>query len=90
MVYVAGYLIHTVLRKKHCEDCAVALLKENSEMLENSEALLLNKNYGCSSTITFLKRPADTFIEVVSFMLNKFNVLFNQWKNVGREVFCNH
>ncbi|KAK9681016.1 hypothetical protein QE152_g38646 [Popillia japonica] len=45
VVYVAGYLIHTVLRKKHCEDCAVALLKENSEMLENSEALLLNKNY---------------------------------------------
>ncbi|KAK9679888.1 hypothetical protein QE152_g39583 [Popillia japonica] len=62
VVYVAGYLIHTVLPKKPCEDCAVALLKENREMLENSEALLLNKNYGCSSTITFLKRPADTFV----------------------------
>ena len=78
--YVAGYLVHKQLNKLNCEHCLKNLLKTSDELLEKSEAFILNKDYGCSDNIDFLKRPSEQFLNITTWMLNRFNTLYEKYK----------
>ena len=72
-VYVAGYLIHSFSRRYNCQDCLKILCNQNEILNQETELLIINKDFSKGEEIKFLKRPSDLFSEVVTFLFLKFN-----------------
>lgn len=80
-VYVAGYFAHIILQKVQCENnCEDFLLKNESEIAEEKELFLLNKDFASTNYISSLKTPSNEFLALSQSLMSKFNMIFEKLK----------
>lgn len=90
-VYVAGYLVHSLLKKIPCDECSSNLCKGN-ETLNDDELFIFHKEYEKISNeegIRYLQRPSDNFAKLIKECLQKFVETFAEYKinkNIGTHI----
>lgn len=89
--YFTGYVAHTILKRKPCDNCRKILIKSGDTMRLKNESFLFYKNYTNNSEFGNLKAPSDTFFEICKSHIKITEQIFitmPQIENI-KEYICN-